>query len=162
MEENQILGIIREALEESRLILIKGCDWLKVLDLKIVQNNYQSQVESFLGLQSYGDPLTKLIFEFLPLSELNHVRSFIRDQVGVICSSYWEKFWVYLENLKYTDKSHDRISLDLLYEMYEEGKRVGGGAFETQKSKYLSVKKHLKSETCKIFEEFFESDKPDE
>ena len=42
-----------------------------------------------------------------------------------------------MENLGYMEVSHNKISLDLLYDMYDEGKKDSGSAFDTKKSKKL-------------------------
>jgi len=43
-----------------------------------------------------------------------------------VINSSADKFWVYMENLGYMDVPHNKISLDLLYDMYDEGKKDMG------------------------------------
>lgn len=57
------------------------------------------------------------------MEDLNHIRKFIKDQVAAVINSANDKFWVYMENLGYMEVSHNKISLDLLYDMYDEGKK---------------------------------------
>ncbi|KAL4500564.1 hypothetical protein ABPG72_002988 [Tetrahymena utriculariae] len=147
IEEGSLKQQIKELLIKKKTIILVEADWVNLLDFTPKYDECQINVMNNLNLPNITeDSTTKLLISFLGNRDYDSIKKFISEQTKEIISSFDEKFFLFIENLKYVDKTHNSISFELLVDTYQEGLTDQKKPFDTLKSKKLEVKEKLKKE----------------